>query len=111
MDQWSWSIVGFGLNHSDGDGISLCRMFNQAMTGTDPPRYLSSNNDPLFNFHRWRANLRVLDIEEVKSVPYTPILLPFVERLIGTVRREHLDQIPFWNSLDLQRKLDQFKHY
>jgi transposase InsO family protein len=69
------------------------------------------DNDPLFLYHRWRANLRVLDVEEIKSVPYTPISHPFVERLIGTVRRELLDQTFFWNQFDLQRKLDSFKQY
>jgi putative transposase len=35
-----------------------------------------------------------------------------VERLIGTIRREYLNQTLFWNSLDLARKLDEFKaHY
>jgi hypothetical protein len=32
--------------------------------------------------------LRILDIEEVKTVPYTPLSHPFVERVIGTIRRE-----------------------
>lgn len=43
--------------------------------------------------------------------PYLPTSHPFVERLIGTVRRELLDQTLYWNSTDLQRKLDQFKEY
>jgi putative transposase len=61
--------------------------------------------------HRWLANLRVLAIEEVKSVPYAPVSHPFVERLIGTVRRECLDHIFFWNAIDLTRKLDTFADY
>jgi putative transposase len=44
-------------------------------------------------------------------VPYVPVSHPFVERLIGTVRREFLDRTPFWNTRDLQRKLDSFKAY
>jgi transposase InsO family protein len=52
-----------------------------------------------------------LEVEEIKTVPFTPVSHPFVERLIGTIRREYLDHVPFWNSLDLQRKLDQFKDY
>src|SRR2546422_6541602 len=35
----------------------------------------------------------VLEIEEIKSVPYTPVSHPFVERLIGTIRREYLDRM------------------
>ena len=49
--------------------------------------------------------------EEIKSVPYTPTSHPFIERVIGTVRRELLDQILFWNSHDLETKLEDFKHY
>jgi transposase InsO family protein len=111
MDQWSRRIIGFGVHPGDVDGVVLCRMFNRAVSGVDPPRYLSSDNDPLFRFHRWQANLRILDVTEIKSVPFTPILHPFVERLIGTVRREYLDHVPFWNSIDLQRKLDDFTDY
>ena len=36
---------------------------------------------------------------------------PFIERLIGTIRRELLDQVPYWNSSDLERKLMNFKDY
>ena len=36
---------------------------------------------------------------------------PFVERLIGTVRREVLDQMFFWNAFDLTRKLEMFRRY
>ena len=62
-------------------------------------------------FHRWLANLRVLEIDEINSVPYIPVSHPFVERLIGTIRREHLDRMFFWNAVDLARKLGEFKTY
>ena len=41
----------------------------------------------------------------------TPVSHPFVERLIGTVRREYLDRTLFWNRGDLERKLDNYKAY
>jgi len=44
-------------------------------------------------------------------VPYVPLSHPFVERLIGTIRREYLDQVPFWSARDLQRKLLLYKDY
>lgn len=81
MDQWSRRIIGFGIHHGDADDITVCRMFNQAISGTDPPPNLSSDNDPLFKFHRWQANLRILDGNEIKSVPYAPMSHPFIERM------------------------------
>jgi putative transposase len=111
MDQWSRRIIGFGVHQGPVDGVAVCRIFNRAISGTDPPHYLGNDNDPLFRFHRWQANLRVLDITEIKSVPYVPMSHPFIERVIGTIRREYLDQVPFWNSLDLERKLREFKGY
>ena len=58
-----------------------------------------------------QANLRILGIESVRTVPYVPVSNPFVERLIGTVRREYLDQLFFWNAADLEEKLSSFKDY
>jgi hypothetical protein len=95
MDQCTRRIIGFGVHVGAVDGPSLCRMFNHAIRGASSPRYISSDNDPLFRFHRWKANLRILEVVEVKTVPYQPISHPFVERLIGTIRREYLDCVPF----------------
>ena len=61
--------------------------------------------------HQWQANLRVLEVEEIKTVPYAPLSHPFVERLIGTIRREFLDRTLFWTTADLESKLLDFKHF
>lgn len=112
MDQCTRRIVGFTALAGAPDGPAVCRMFVRAIAGTaERPRHLSTDHDPLFDFQRWKANLRILQIEAVKTVPYVPLSHPFVERLIGTVRREFLDQTPFWNARDLERKLDSFKTY
>jgi hypothetical protein len=62
--------IGFGVERAAVDGISVCRMFNYAATGESMPARVSTDHDPLFHFHRWLANLRELEIEEIKSVPY-----------------------------------------
>ena len=69
------------------------------------------DHDPLYRFHQWQANLRVLEEKEIKTVPYVPLSHPFVERLIGTVRREYLDRILSWTTADLETKLIDFQHY
>lgn len=78
---------------------------------TKLPRALSTDHDPLFEFHRWKANLRILEITGVKSVPLVPMSHPFIDRLIGTIRRELLDVVPFWHAAELERKLRHFRDY
>jgi putative transposase len=75
MDQFTRRIVGFGIQRDAVDGPALCPMFNDATTRKGTPRYLSTDHDPLFKFHRWRANLPILEIDEVKTVP---ILRPLI---------------------------------
>ena len=55
------------------------------------PSQLSTDHDPLFQYHRWKANLRILEVVEIQSIPYAPLSNPFIERLIGILRREFLD--------------------
>jgi putative transposase len=111
MDQFTRRIVGFAVQTDVVDGVALCRMFNAAVATVPPPKRVSTDNDPLFSFHRWLANLRVLGVEEVKTVPYVPLSHPFVVRLIGTLRREYLDHVLFWNDIDLERNLCEFATY
>ena len=111
MDQCTRRIVGFGVHRGAVDGVGLCRMFNRATRGQTAPTYLSSDHDPLYRFHQWQANLRILDVEEIKTVPYAPLSHPFVERLIGTIRRECLDRTLFWTAADLEMKLLEFQRY
>ena len=84
---------------------------NRATRCQAPPKYLSADHDPLYRFHQWQANLRVLDGKEIKTVPYAPLSHPFVERLIGTIRRECLDRMLLWTAADLENKLRDFQRY
>jgi transposase InsO family protein len=112
MDQYTRRIIGFGVHAGTVDGAALCRMFNRGIRGQRwLPKYLSSDNDPLYKFHQWQANLRILELTDIKTVPYVPLSHPFVERLIGTIRREYLDHMLFWASADLENKLLAFKTY
>lgn len=91
MDQCSRAIIGFATHQGDLNGIAVCHMFNSIISKKSLPKRLSSDHDPLFQFHRWKANLRILEIEEIKTIPYTPISHPFIERIIRTCRNELFD--------------------
>lgn len=86
IDQYSRRIVGFAVHAGVLDGPGVCRMLNRVLAAAGScPAALSTDHDPLFEFHRWKANLRVLEIAAIKSVPLVPMSHPFIERLIGTV--------------------------
>jgi len=111
MDQFSRRIIGFAIHAGSPNGIAVCCLFNQIISRKALPKYLSSDNDPLFRYFQWQANLRILDVKEIKSSPCNPRAHPFIERLIGSVRREFLDHILFWNAYDLENKLKRFQGY
>ena len=111
MDQSTPRIIGFGVQAIAVDGPGLCRMFNQAIAGDGLPEKLSTDHDPLFQFQRWQANLRILDVETVQTVPQIAWSHPFIERLIRTLRCEYLARLFFWTADDLERKLESFRNY
>jgi hypothetical protein len=86
-------------------------MFHQAIGEQGRPVRLSFDHDPLFQFQRWQAGLRVLGIVAVQTVPLIPWSHPFVERLIRSIRAEYLDQLFYWNARDLEQKLASFRDY
>jgi hypothetical protein len=55
--------------------------------------------------------MRVLEINEIKSLPHVPMSHPFFERFIGSIRRELLDQTLFWTATDLGNKLRDYQSY
>src|ERR1700685_2897421 len=87
-------------------------MFSRDIRGQRSlPKYLSSDHHPVYKIHQWQGNLRILEVTEIKTVPYVPLSHPFVERIIGTIRREYLDHMLFWTSADLENKLLDFRTY
>jgi putative transposase len=52
-----------------------------------------------------------MGIEEVLTAPRSPWQNPFVERLVGSIRRECLDQVIVWNERSLRRTLQSYFAY
>ena len=77
MDQYARRIMGFGVPAGTVNGVALCRMFNRAIRWQPwMPKYLSSDHDPLYRFGQWQANLRILEVTEIKIVPTFPCPIP-----------------------------------
>ena len=110
MDQYSRKIKGFAVKAGSLSGIDIALMFCE-ITGKTIPKYLSTDNDPLFKSSMWQFVIGGLEIETLKSEPGRPWTHPFVERLIRSCRREFTDHIFFFTEIDLRRKLKKYQAY
>ena len=52
-----------------------------------------------------------MEIDEVLTAPRSPWQNPYVERLIGSIRRECLDHVIVWNERALRRHLTNYISY
>ncbi len=68
------------------------------------PRYLIRDRDGIYGA-AFRRRVRSLDIEEVLTAPRSPWQNPYAERLIGTLRRECLDNVIVLHECHLRRVL------
>jgi transposase InsO family protein len=58
-----------------------------------------------------RARIKAMGIEEVVTAPRSPWQNPFVERMIGAIRRECLDRVIVLNERHLRRILASYFNY
>ena len=74
------------------------------------PRYLLRDRDDIYG-ERFRRRVRSLGVEEVRIAPRSPWQNPYVERLIGSVRRECLDHVIVFNARHLKWVLASYMAY
>jgi len=74
------------------------------------PRFLLRDRDAIYGPDLRRA-ARAMGVEEVVTAPQAPWQNPFVERLIGSLRRECLDHVIVWNERALRRHLQRYVAY
>jgi putative transposase len=74
------------------------------------PRYLLRDRDRIYGAS-FRQRVRHMGIEEVVIAPRSPWQNPYVERLIGTIRRECLDHVIIRHERHLRRLLTTYFEY
>ena len=74
------------------------------------PRYLLRYRDGIYG-ERFRNRVRSLGIDEVDTAPRSPWQNPYVERIIGSIRRECLNHVIIINERHLRRQLKSYGSY
>jgi len=74
------------------------------------PRYLLRDRDRIFG-QEFVERVKAMGIKPVLSAPRSPWQRAYIERVIGTIRRECLDHVIVFNQSSLSRHLQSFLDY
>ena len=85
------------------------QQLREAFPLDEAPRYLVHDRDTAF--HAWATAAPAFGIEEVVTAVRSPWQNAYVERLIGSIRRECLDHIIISNERGLRRALQAYVEY
>ncbi|MDC1142329.1 integrase core domain-containing protein [Planctomycetota bacterium] len=76
----------------------------------DAPKYLQRDRDSIFG-HVFQRQVKAMGIEELVSAPRSPWQNGYVERVIGTIRRECLDHVIVFGENHLREVLKEYVEY
>jgi hypothetical protein len=88
----------------------LARQITEAFPWTSAPAYLVRDNDGAYG-HVFTSRVRAMGIRDRPTSPGSPWQNGYVERLIGTVRRECLDRMLIFGESHLRRVLASYAVY
>ncbi len=102
-------VVHFNVTaHPTADWVA--QQLREAFPFDRAPRYLLRDRDPIFG-NDFTNQLQAMGIDEVLAAPRSPWQRAYVERLIGTIRRECLDHVIVFNQATLYRRIRVFLAY
>ena len=90
--------------------VSLCNRSARRGRGNTAPRFIIRDRDAVYGSALQQVT-QAMGIEDVVTAARSPWQNPFVERAIGTLRRECLDHVIVWNERSLRLHLQQYLAY
>jgi transposase InsO family protein len=88
----------------------LAQQIVEMFSWASAPAYLIRDNDGAYG-HVFKARVRAIGIRDRSISPRSPWQNPYVERLIGTLRRECLDHVLIFGERHLHRILAAYSSY
>src|SRR6266700_3993629 len=85
----------------------ISRQITEAFPWNSSPRYLIRDRDTAYGLV-FRQRVRAMGIRDKPTAPRSPWQNPYVERLIGTIRRECLDHLIVFGEAHLRRILGKY---
>ncbi len=88
----------------------IVRQISEAFPWDTAPKYLIRDRDGVYG-QVFRRRVRAMGIRDRPTAPRSPWQNPYVERLIGSVRRECLDHLIIFDEAHLRRVLRTYSDY
>jgi transposase InsO family protein len=102
-------IVHFGVtDHPTAAWIK--QQVTEAFPWDTAPRYMIRDRDSVYGLIA-HARIKAMGIDEVLTAPRSPWQNPYVERVIGSIRRECLDHVIVLSERQLRRILASYLDY
>src|SRR4051794_35605093 len=86
------------------------QQLREAFPWDSAPQYLLRDRDRIFG-KEFVDQVKAMGIKQVLSAPRSPWQRAYVERVIGTIRRECLDHVIVFNERSLRRALTSYVSY
>jgi transposase InsO family protein len=102
-------VLHFGVTEHPTQEWTIQQM-REAFPWNQAPQYVLRDRDAIYG-SEFAATTRDMGMEEVLSAPRSPWQNPYVERLVGSIRRECLDHVIVWNRRSLHRILQSYFAY
>ncbi len=102
-------IVHFNVT-AHPTAIWTAQQLVEAFPFESAPRYLLRDRDSIYG-DQFRHRVKSLGIKEVLTAPRSPWQNPYVERIIGSIRRECLNHVIILNERHLRRQLKSYSTY
>ena len=90
--------------------VRLARQITEAFPWDTAPRFLLRDRDTSYG-QIFRDRVQAMAIEEVVTAPRSPWQNAYVERIIGSIRRECLDHVVVFDECHLRRVLSAYFRY
>jgi hypothetical protein len=102
-------VLHFNITDSPSS-VWVSQQLREAFPFVNPPQYLLRDRDSIFGLE-FRRRVQALGLGEVLIAPRCPWQSPYVERMIGSIRRECLDHVVVINQAHLRELLESYLIY
>jgi putative transposase len=102
-------VIHFEVSQ-DPTQVWLARQITEAFPWDTAPRYLLRDRDTSYGVG-FQNRVRAMGIEEVLTAPRSPWQNPYVERIVGSIRRDCLYHVIIFNETHLRCVLSRYFRY